>query len=648
MDKISKKYNLFYSSFLEPFEFPADNPENTVKFEELRKQILELFNKFDIEKLIKKLDVKQRLSEFSLQLSSRNQEEERAVNDQILQTVEKIISEISLILNGVNVSYTEYKNIFISGITALELSIIPQYNDAVFIGGFKEVALSNSKCLFAVGLTSDLPSIKDDVALLVDSELDTLASIRVMIEPKIRVVNHRIKESVTLALSSFGKELYLSYPLTAKGGGKNSKSEVLTFFETYFTLKDFPQTDDYLTQKQAKVSFAKACSDFYHGNIDDLTQATSYFYLNNESEELQRLAMLSGKELKVRLNKNQRVVISNVTSPTTIEDYYKCPYKSFLSHGLRIHQEEEGEVTPISFGNLMHEIFAEYLANLELVNDKDSSTKLFNKIKEKMLSRKEYKRFEKDKSLYYTIERALNECEVFCYKTYLSTLNSKFKTQKENIEVPFGRLDKTGVGYPAISLLDGKVKLNGKIDRIDTYGDYFRVIDYKTGSADVAKDKLFAGLKLQLYLYALAVTDKKVAGLYYLPVNDSFKSQDKKNQSLVIGQTLNDQELIQSQDTTVNQNNSGDFLPVEIGRDGGYKGVISKEGLDALITYAKKVSEKAVSQMAEGVIVASPYERVCDSCPFMALCQREEENGRKVNTISEEDFISAIKGEGEC
>lgn len=645
--KYVKKYNLFYSAFQSPFEFTTDNPQDLQKFEGFRKEILSYFNKFDLNDLMKKLNVKGKLEEFSLQLKNRNQAEERAINDQILQAVEKIINDISTILRGINVSYTEYKNIFTSGITALELSIIPQYNDAVFIGGFKEVALSNNRCLFAVGLTGDLPSIKDDVALLVDSELDTLASLKVMIEPKIRVVNHRIKENVALALASFSEQLYLSYPLTAKGGGKNSKSEVLAFFENSFTLRDFPNTDRYLTPKQAKSSFAKDCSDFYHGNIDDLAEATSYFYLNEENPELQRLAMLSGKELKIYLEKNKNVVVSNVTSPTTIEDYYKCPYKSFLSHALRIRQDEDGDVTPLSFGNLMHDIFAEYLANIELVKDQQSSNELFNQIRDKMLCRKDYKRFDNDKSFYYAIERALKECERFCFKTYLSTLNSKFKTEKNDIEVPFGRLDKTGRGYPAISLLDGKVELNGKIDRIDTYGDYFRVIDYKTGSADIGKDKLFTGLKLQLYLYALAVTDKKVAGLYYMPVNDSFKGADKKNEPLVIGQTLNDQEIIESQDTTIKENLKSDFLPISMGKD-GYKGVISKKNLDALITYAKKISEKAVSQMADGVIVASPFEKTCESCPFVALCQRENEEGRTINSISEEDIVSALKGEEEC
>lgn len=646
--KYIKKYNLFYQNFLEPLEFSADNEENTQKFEEFRKEITFLFEVFDPFKLLEKLDVKNKLKEHSKKLIDYKQAELSAVNDQIFNAVEKLLQEISTILKGVDVSYAEYRNVFLSGVTALELSIIPQYNDAVFVGGFKETSLSICKCLFVPGLTTSVPSIKDDVALLMDSELDTLSSIKVMIEPKVRVVNHRVKEGVALGISAFSDRLYLSYPLTARSGGKNSKSEVLTFLENAFTIDDFPRTDGYLTKKQALMSFSRDCSDFYLGIIDDIKEASSYYYLNQEDKNLERLAMLSGKSLKVYLDQNKRIVISNVTSPTTIEDYYRCPYKSFLSHGLRIKQDEEGEVTPLSFGNLMHEIFAEYLSNVDCVTDQETSSKLFHEIKDKILSRKEYKRFSKDKSLFYAIERALNECEKFCYKTYTASINSKFKTLKENLEVPFGKFDKDGRGYPAISLLDGKVKLTGKIDRVDTYGDYFRVIDYKTGSADVNKEKLFAGLKLQLYLYALAITDKKVAGMYYLPVNDAFKSADKKDKPMMVGQTLNDEEIIKSQDLTLKEKENSEFLPVSKDKKGEYKGVISKENLDAMISYALKISEKAASQMADGVIVASPYEKACESCPFLALCEREEENGRKVSSVSEEDILNAVQGEGEC
>jgi ATP-dependent helicase/DNAse subunit B len=267
-----------------------------------------------------------------------------------------------------------------------------------------------------------------------------------MIEPKIRVVNHRVKESLTLGISAFSDKLFLSYPLTSKSGGKNNKSEVLTFMEQAFTMQPYSLEDGYLTHKQGLLSYAKACSDFYDGVTDDITDATSYFALYKD-QNLNRLATVSGRELKIKLDKNQRAVINDVTSPTSIEDYYNCPYRAFLSHGIKLKEEDDGAVNPLSYGNLMHEIFAEYLKNINSVKDKESSDELFNQVAKSILERAEYKRFDSDGAKKSSIFRALGECKKFCFKCYLAKQNSQFITEPYNVEVPFGRERKGQKSY---------------------------------------------------------------------------------------------------------------------------------------------------------------------------------------------------------
>ncbi|MBR2871518.1 MAG: exodeoxyribonuclease V subunit gamma [Clostridia bacterium] len=647
-ERYLKKYNLFYSAFKSPFAFDAQEFGDTTEFEKFRVKINELFTLFNPIAFLEKINAKEQLEDYSRLLEEGGEAEESAITLQIYGAVEKLLTEISAFLGGVNLSYTEYKNVLLGGINALELSIIPQYNDAVFIGGYKEVSLRPASYLYAVGLTSEVPSGKEDVALISDAEIDALADLKVMIEPKIRVVNHRVKESLVLGLGAFSEKLFLSYPLTSKNGGKNSKSEVLAFMEEAFNMQEFPKADGFLTDRQSLLSYAKSCSDFYDGKTLDIEDATSYYYLCKD-QNLNRLAMVSGKELKIRLEENKRAVIKDVTSPTTIEDYYKCPYRAFLSHGLRLKEQDEGSVNALSYGNLMHELFAEYLKNISKVYDKQSSDALFDSLVESLLARPEYKRFEGDGAKWSSISRALLECKKFCFKCYLASQNSEFKTLPENVEVSFGREKKGVKSYPAISLNGGKVKLTGKIDRVDTCGDYCRVIDYKTGSADASNDKLFAGLKLQLYLYGAAVSDKKLAGMYYLPVNDSFKAEDKKQKTLVVGKTLDDVEVVHKQDTALNQNQTSDIIPVEFSeKNEGYKGVTSKENLDAMVEYALKISEKAAEQMQDGVIVASPYEKTCEHCPYVSMCQTQEENVRKVKSVSDDTFYKTIKGEDDA
>ena len=76
--------------------------------------------------------------------------------------------------------------------------------------------------------------------------------------------------------------------------------------------------------------------------------------------------------------------------------------------------------------------------------------------------------------------------------------NSKFKPTY--FEKGFG----TNSSLPALVLTD-KINLKGKVDRIDFYEDYFRIIDYKTGKCDRSFKELFFGKKVQLEAYIKVV-----------------------------------------------------------------------------------------------------------------------------------------------
>ena len=85
------------------------------------------------------------------------------------------------------------------------------------------------------------------------------------------------------------------------------------------------------------------------------------------------------------------------------------------------------------------------------------------------------------------------------------------------LELSFGNADQQPVLVP---LLGGRIKLQGRIDRVDETDHHeLVVIDYKTGSAAPYKGVSFdGGRRLQHYLYAIAVEQllgKKVARMEY-------------------------------------------------------------------------------------------------------------------------------------
>ncbi len=645
------KYNVNYGRIHNSFTFESVNGIDILKLEELREKLCNLFKEFSVRKMLSTLNVEEKLKELAENLKKVGESEEASITEQIYDAVIGILNEMDMMLSSIELPLSEYKNVFLSGVSALKLSLIPQYNDAVFIGEFKEVGLAKAKRVFAIGLTSDVPNVSNDVALLSDGDIDELEKIKVLVEPKIRVINHRTRENVLMALSSFSDGLYLSYPIADLSGNKKVKSEILTFFNKFFTLSPFPEYNAYMTFKQGFNSFAKACGEFVeggtvNGKAYDFTIPSSFYFVADK-EKLKPLLDLANKEVKVRLDGN-RALTKKVISPTTVEDFYKCPYRAFASHSLKIKEREEGKVGVLSVGNLMHEILSEFVKKAYEINSNNECDTVFDKIKEEILKKEEYKKFLSDASTYETIKRVLNECKKYSYKTYLSIKNSAFN--KTQTEVTFSDSEKAE--YPAIKLNSGAVKMKGKIDRVDIGEKYFRVLDYKTGKVDSSEKLLFAGVKLQLYLYALAVQgkftdkEKEIAGVYYLPISDKYEKIEDKEKTLAVGKTVNDRDAILVQDKGFFDCGESEFLGATIdAKSGKIKDTIDEKTLKAYIDYAIKMSERAIDNLDDGVIIASPYQNACEYCEFSAMCGQNGENKRTLGKVDESSFTSALLGE---
>lgn len=639
------KYNINYNKIKEPYTFEEVDGVGIEKLQDIRAKLVSVAEKFNVRNMLNVLGVKDRLDQLSNSLKEIGESEENAVNEQIYDSVQKILDEMDMMLGQSELSVNEYVSVFMSGVQALKLSIIPQYTDAVFIGDYKQTALAKTDCLFAVGLTSDVPNVKADVALLSDGDIEQLENIKVLVEPKIRIVNHRNRENLGLALGAFESRLYLSYPTSSFDGKKNVKSEVLSCLCNLFETKSFGEYDGYITKEQGMQTFAKEIGEFAEGRTCDIDDAVSYYFAV-EKDELKPLLDRANKEVKKKLD-GRSALIGGETAPTVIEDYFKCPYRAFLSHVIKLRDREDGQVNALSVGNFMHDILRLYIKDIATVHDRQSSDELYEKVKEKVLDNTVYAKFYQDKATAITMDRVISECREYCYKTFLYYSKSDFKAFET--EVSFGDGEKCK--YPSIPLLKGKVKLTGKIDRVDKSKKYFRVVDYKTGGTDTTDQSLFAGLKLQLYLYAAAVKgareQKDVAGLYYLPISDAYEKQDGKDTFLAKGKTLKEDDALMAQDNEFFTNGKSDFIPAKISARGGkLTACTEKEILDSYIDYALAISEKAVKRMEEGYVIPSPYQSVCDYCKYGALCGKSELS-RTVGSVNEITISQAVKGENE-
>lgn len=624
------KYNLNYSQFKRPFTLPASLGSSVEKIEQLRQKLESCFSSFDVENLLLEQDVENKLLTLSKKLNDYSFREQGAVTEQIYRKTVEIIREIRLVLSG-QVTYREYKNLFQSGVSAMKLSIIPQYSDAVFVGDFKQCAYKKAKNLFVLGLNSSVPKIKEDVTLLSDNEIDNLSTLKVFIEPKIKIVNHRSREEVALGVSAFTDKLYLSYPVNSTNGERKEKSQVISFFENNFTLRAFDDTSSYITKKQGVKSFSLSISKFVEWKNGDIEEATS-FYQVADKEELDKIIDSANSEFKVSLD-NRSVLYDNFVSPTTLEQYYACPYKAFVSHALGVKDREEGKVGGLEIGNIMHDIFYLYLKSLSKIIDENSSHQVFLECVEKVLSNEIYSRYLSDAQTKTQVNLALKECEKHCLNTFKFVSRSTLKPSEKGLEKGF-----------SVLLGDGKTTLYGKVDRIDENDEAYRIIDYKTGKVDESDEALYYGTKLQLYLYSLAVENKILAGVYYFDVQDEFIGKGKKREPYLKGKTLLDDNIIGSQDQDFYRLGESQFLPIKIEKE-KLVGASTQKTLSACVKYAKQMCENAFSQMKNGVIVASPIDGACKYCKYRSMCLTDQSLLREKKEVDDSVITLAIYGE---
>lgn len=209
-------------------------------------------------------------------------------------------------------------------------------------------------------------------------------------------------------------------------------------------------------------------------------------------------------------------------TPSSINTYVYCPFKFYLHYvqGLKEDETIEESMQANEFGNVFHKTVEQlYLPFLNTQINADTIKKL---IPETGAAVNNAIKQEYDK--YY-----VSEGENYLFEKVLEELVSK-TLQQDEAYAPF-KLIALETEYSQWIDLGNKISVNlfGKFDRVDQKDGLTRVIDYKTGNADLAKETLPEDLftntdhkiNLQLLIYNQLVShnlpeQKTLCGVYAL------------------------------------------------------------------------------------------------------------------------------------
>lgn len=319
-------------------------------------------------------------------------------------------------------------------------------------------------------------------------------------------------------------------------------------------------------------------------------------------------------------------------SYSSIDNYYKCKFRYYLSNILELDKFET--TFEIFIGNLFHHILSKCF---------DGSFD-FEKEYEEYI--KEYDFTNKEKFFINKLKDDL----IFIIDT-INKQNELGNFKKAKYENKFS-IDKSTII---------KVNFIGYIDKLmeeDYKGKKLLVIiDYKTGNPELNLTNTYYGLNMQLpiYLYlskSEKIENSEVVGFYLQKIlntkaiiDDKKTVLEQKEDNLKLqGYTIYDEELINEFDKSYNSSKKIKSLSTTKDGFGFYSKLLTKNQMDELYKLVDKKIDEARDNILEADFEINP-KRIkgknvsCDFCKFNDICYMNENNIKILKEIKDLSFL---------
>ncbi len=487
----------------------------------------------------------------------------------------------------------------------------------------KKVKLSTSEYKNEIKITSILDNIftEADYVFMIGFNLENT--------PKLKkdedYINDEIKPTYLDKSYEYNTDVKAAYI----NAFKNIKNLTITYklndsFNSY--MPSHLIESEYLTKVKKVVNYSAYSDNF---NKLKLTENIDLFIKYNEEKTSTDLLLntydidyntYDNKYTHINSEKIKSKIDGNISfSYSNISDYYKCPFKFYISNILRIGKYEK--TLDQFIGNLFHHCLEVCL---------DDKSKDVNIVYDKYVQ--EYTQNEKLTNKDFFFIKALQKEVSFVIDTikeqYTYSSHNKVWNEKK-IEIETER----GI----------KTKIKGFVDKVLLLENKALIIDYKTTNAQKIERELFEfGLSLQLpiYLYLLKELDSniEVAGIYlqhilnfnnkYEPNKDSL--EEKKKGLKLDGLTIKDVDLISTFDSSYE--NSEVIKSLKLNKTDGefsYKNrLLTKDEKDELISLVETIINNCIDNVSSACFDIHPIKIQkradgCDYCEYQDICFRK-------------------------
>lgn len=673
----------------------SENYEKTspVNVEEIRQAFMKMFE--DIRKVFadKKAvtkDYVEALYDFLLQihmyekLEARKNElyEENRISEgdaygQIFEKPVRLFDKIAELLGDTKMSVKEFYEIVDTGLSDIEVGVVPPTVDRVLIGDITRSRLNHIKVLFFTSVNDGIvPKAPKKGRILSDRDRDILSDCGLELAPSDKQNSYIEQFYIYTILTKPSDHLYISYHKLSASLESMRPSYLLgrisSIFpslqaEEYDAASCMPDTvnrslrrilrteeDDsedaesrILTRILTEKGFARELTAIYKGRT-----------YRNVAEQLppETIALLYGRYLHASVSK--------------LELYARCGFAYFLKYGLRLKEREMYQVDVRNVGVILHSVMEGLFKQVRDTRNNDWEN--FPEDERMLMVTELVNRAAEESAGDFFEDNARNAYMLQMIERMAQTSAGMLQKHIRLGSMKPGMLEKTfdsakdEVGSYLFELPNQiQMSINGKIDRVDVEEEdgtvYIKVIDYKSSTRKLSLEEVLNGEQLQLVTYSaiayeiekMIYPDKniQIAGLLYYSFDDpvieiesseidtdteqpEFSDQEKldaeRMEKMKLQGFVNESPaVIQKMDHTCNQS-----LPVKLDKNGDIKkseNVVSADQIRTIMELTRENIEELGSQIAEGKIAIEPYKNKsntgCDYCEFKNICHFDVKNG---------------------
>ncbi len=538
-----------------------------------------------------------------------------------------------------NTEYYDYLNLAIS---LEEIGVIPQTVDQVIFGQADRIRISNVKVAFILGANQgEFPKYADNNSIFGLKERKNLIDLGFDLTDN--QLYNSIDENFLIYsnVCAASDKLYISYCAQTLKGEELSESSFVTNLKEQLCIKTIKEPENLNIENlpQTKLSaFSELCRR--NENKQDYLTICSALNLNDYVIE-------QGKENITKENANKLFGKDIYMSASKFDTFNRCKFSFFCRYGLGLKKLQPADFDVLQRGTIVHYVL-EQIISLYKENIKDFSREKLDELCDfyinKYLDSVSGYNTVKNSRHEFLISKISRSLKEVIYHLSLEFAQSDFKPT--HCELKIGGKDGIPLNF---DYSEGKILINGSIDRVDEFGGYIRIVDYKTGTKTFKLPDILFGLNLQMLIYLYAIIrgqklpDKNAAGIFYMPSKRDLSGDGMAMNGLVKA----DIELVKAME----KENSGEFVPsLSLNKDGSVSksssSFITEDEFTKIFNHIEKLMKNAGDSIANGDITINPVDGresgACDYCDYKGICGIENNIAIKVPSYKNSEVFDMI------